>query len=80
MHTHRKLIVRTVEEKKKREGRKKSTSSDGEACKGDQNSDQMSHPGVSAFFYVFFCVSAKGTGRIRDLIPVLFTLGTIGDV
>lgn len=63
---------------RERKERKKSTSSDCEACKGDQNSDQMSHPGVSEFF--FFCVPAKGTGRIRDLIPALFTLGTIADV
>lgn len=68
-------------EKKERKGekkkRKKSTRSEG-CLQRRPEFRTMSFPAVSGLF--FLLCPAKGSGRIRDLILALFTLGTIGDI
>lgn len=75
MCAHRTLVCRVMEGKKREKERKKAASSDGEAFNRDQNSDQMSHPGVSELSS--FCVLAKGAGGDQRPHRALFTLGTI---
>lgn len=64
------------EKGRKKKKRKKSTRSEGNLQRRPEFRT-MSFPAVSDFFLL---CPPKGSGRIRDLILALFTLGTIGDV